>query len=258
MIAVGIDIGSIMTKVVGIRDGLPIYTRILKTKPEQKLMAEEIKKEIMEKTGYPIGCIVGTGYGRRNIPGSDRSLTEITCIAKGTNKLFPYIRTVIDIGGQDSKVIKVDDQGKVRDFIMNDKCAAGTGRFLEVMASILEISIEEFGNTDIKGKNPVSITSTCTVFAESEVISHIASGKDINEIIAGIYKSIASKIASLAKRINIEKPVLFTGGVAKSRAMKEALSEELGFEIIVPDEPQIIGAFGAALIAQEYMNAKNK
>ncbi len=255
MIAVGIDIGSVMTKVVAMKNRSAIYSRILKTKPEQKIMSEEIKKEVVEKTGEMIGRIVGTGYGRRNIPGVDKTITEITCIAKGTNKLFPSVRTVIDVGGQDSKVIKIDENGRVRDFIMNDKCAAGTGRFLEVMASILEMSLDELGNTEISGKAPVSISSTCTVFAESEVISHIASGKEIDEIIAGVHKSIASKIASLAKRVRIEKPVLFTGGVAKNKAMREVLAQELGVEIIVPDEPQIIGAFGAALIAQDDMNS---
>ena len=173
-------------------------------------------------------------------------MTEISCHAKGALYFIPTARTVVDIGGQDSKVIAIEN-GKVAEFVMNDKCAAGTGRFLEVMAAALNLKVEELGEVAEKAKRATKISSTCTVFAESEVISHLASGEKVEDIVAGIHEAIASRIAAMARRVRIEPDIVLTGGVAKNRAMKKALEKEFGMEIKTPPEPQIVGAVGAAL-----------
>ncbi|HEY4695755.1 MAG TPA: acyl-CoA dehydratase activase, partial [Candidatus Hydromicrobium sp.] len=188
-------------------------------------------------------------YGRINIPFADKNITEISCHARGAISLFPDLKTVIDIGGQDSKVIKLEG-GNPIDFLMNDKCAAGTGRFLEVMARAMEINLEEFAPIFIKTTDKVDVTSTCTVFAESEIVSLIGQGVDKNKIIKGLIYSIADRITSMIERLGLEEPVCMTGGVAKNMGMVKALEEKLGVKINIPDEPQITGALGAAYLAQ--------
>ena len=180
-------------------------------------------------------------------------MTEITCHAIGAHYSNPSIQTIIDVGGQDSKVIRINNQGKVQDFDMNDKCSAGSGRFLEVMADALEVSIEEFGELGLKSASPSKISSTCTVFAESEVISRLNQGANRNDIIAGIHKAIVNKIVALSARVGIEPNVALTGGVALNPAVKVLLENSLGLEIIIPETPQLNGAIGAALLAQKYV-----
>ncbi|MFV2015136.1 MAG: acyl-CoA dehydratase activase, partial [Candidatus Heimdallarchaeota archaeon] len=194
-----------------------------------------------------IGYTVSTGYSRKNVDFSSQQITEITCQGKGIFFLFPNARTIIDIGGQDSKAIKIDDKGNMIDFEMNDKCSAGTGRFLEVIANSLEVPLETMSS--LSSKDYVPISSTCTVFAESEVVSRIAEGADRNSIIGGIHQSIASKILSLVGRVEIEPEVIITGGVAKNSAVVDAIAEKIGLNVKVPKQPQITGALGAALIA---------
>ena len=195
---------------------------------------------------------MSTGYGRNTIDIADDRVTEITAHAKGAKFFFPDAYSVIDIGGQDSKAIVISKKtGNVIDFQMNDKCAAGTGRFLEVMAHALEVPIEEFGKLALKSSNPASISSTCTVFAESEIISLFARGASKEDIASGIHKSIARRVAGMAKRIGVGPKLVFCGGVAKNDAVKKYLEEELGFEIVRPNYPQLTGAIGAAIIAKE-------
>jgi predicted CoA-substrate-specific enzyme activase len=195
--------------------------------------------------------VVATGYGRVSIPFAEKTVTEITCHGKGAFFMDSTVRTVIDIGGQDSKVIRLDDEGNVIDFVMNDKCSAGTGRFLEVMARTLGVSIEEMGKVVEKAKEDITITSMCTVFAESEVISLIAQNKDQRDIIHALNKAVASKAVSLIERVGRKGSYMMTGGVAKNRGVVTAIEKKLGEKILIPPEPQIIGALGAALIALE-------
>lgn len=254
MYTCGIDVGSVSTKVVilGKKDNKIASYVIAPTGSDGKNAAIKALDDSLKKAGLTdneIEATVATGYGRINIPFADQNITEISCHARGVISLFPDLKTVIDIGGQDSKVIKLKD-GKPIDFLMNDKCAAGTGRFLEVMARAMEINIEQFAPIFIKTNDKVDITSTCTVFAESEIVSLIGQGIDKNKIIKGLIYSIADKITSMVGRVGLDEPVCMTGGVAKNLGVVKALEENLGIKINIPDEPQITGALGAAYLAQ--------
>jgi predicted CoA-substrate-specific enzyme activase len=193
--------------------------------------------------------IVTTGYGRETIGLSDGSITEISCHAKGAHFLVPEVRTVIDIGGQDSKVIRLDEKGNVINFVMNDKCAAGTGRFLETMAKTLELSLSEMSEIGLKWKNEIAISSMCTVFAESEVVSLVAENTATEDIIHGLNESVANKTAALVKRLGGEAEYVMTGGVAQNKGVVNALEGKLGCSINVPEYAQLCGAIGAALFA---------
>jgi predicted CoA-substrate-specific enzyme activase len=194
--------------------------------------------------------IIATGYGRNSVPFAHRAMTEIICHGAGAYFLNKKVRTIIDVGGQDSKAISLDENGKVKDFVMNDKCAAGTGRFLEVMARALESDLDDFGSISLRADNPARISSICTVFAESEVISLISKGETRENIIAGINESVASRVAAMAKRIGVIPPIMMTGGVAKNIGVVRALEEKLGTAITVSQETaQINGALGAAVLA---------
>jgi predicted CoA-substrate-specific enzyme activase len=195
--------------------------------------------------------VVATGYSRSIIPFAGRVKTEIMCHAKGANWLIPQTRTVIDIGCQDSKAIRLDTQGRVMNFVMNDKCAAGTGRFIEVIAHALGLNIQEVGPVALTSKNACEISSTCTIFAETEIISQRAQGRAREELIAGALKSIAKRVSIMASSVGVTREIVFTGGVAKNTGVKKALEEALGQEILVPEEPQIAGALGAALFADD-------
>ena len=198
-----------------------------------------------------IDVVVTTGYGRETIGLSDASATEITCHAKGAHFLFPQARTVIDIGGQDSKVIRIDERGNVVNFVMNDKCAAGTGRFLDMMAKTLELTLPEMSELGLAWKNEVTISSMCTVFAESEVVSLVADNTAPEDIIHGLNASVAGKTASLVKRLGGEPAYIMTGGVAQNKGVVKELSDKLEAEVHVPQEAQLCGAIGAALLAFE-------
>jgi predicted CoA-substrate-specific enzyme activase len=250
---IGIDIGSLATKIVLIKDSQLIDHRTERSTYDFKKIGHKMFSEILEKNNLKRSevYVMSTGYGRNTIDIADDRVTEITAHAKGAQFFFPHAFSVIDIGGQDSKAIVMSKKtGNVVDFQMNDKCAAGTGRFLEVMAHALEVSIEDFGRLALNSSNPASISSTCTVFAESEVISLFARGASKEDIASGIHKSIAKRVAGMAKRIGVGPELVFCGGVAKNDAVKKYLENELGFEIVRPQFPQLTGALGAALIAQ--------
>lgn len=251
----GVDSGSTSTNAVIIDEYKRIIAfTVVRTGAKSINSAEKALKKVLEKANLKkedISCIIATGYGRVNIPFSDKTVTEITCHGKGAHFLDNSVRTIIDIGGQDSKVIKLDDNGQVVDFAMNDKCAAGTGRFLEMMARTLEIPIEDMGKESEHWKENIAISSMCTVFAESEIISLIAQNKEKADIIHGLNNTVASKIYSLANRVKAQKEYFMSGGVAKNSGVVKAIEEKLDTKIIVPDEPEIVGALGAALIALE-------
>lgn len=254
MYTCGIDVGSVSTEVVILnsKNGKIESYIIIPTGSDSKNAARKALEDSLAGIGLSdkdIKAIVATGYGRINIPFADKNITEISCHARGAVSFFPDLKTVIDIGGQDSKVIKLEGVNPI-DFLMNDKCAAGTGRFLEVMAKALEIDLEEFAHIFLKTDKKVDITSTCTVFAESEIVSLIGHGVDKNRIIKGLIYSIADRITSMVERVGLEEPVCMTGGVAKNLGVVKALEEKLGVKINIPDEPQITGALGAAYLAR--------
>ncbi len=250
----GLDIGSISSEALLLSDEGIISYSIMVTGPNPQKASRECLKEALLKGGIEeesISRIVATGYGRVSVPFKAKEITEITCHARGGYFLFPKTRTVIDIGGQDSKVITLDDWGRVTDFVMNDKCAAGTGRFLEVMANALDVKLSEMGKRSLKANKGVSITSMCTVFAESEVISLIAEGREVEEILRGLHDSIAHRIFRMARRLRVRGEITISGGVAKNEGIVEALKRLFEMPINIPKEPQIVGALGAALIARE-------
>jgi len=252
VISAGIDAGAATTKVLLLQDREIKGYRIAGTAFDFLTSAENMFVELLATLNIgreEIGKVYATGYGRNSISFADKSISEITAHAKGTSFLFPEVRGIIDVGGQDSKVIVVED-GKVTDFLMNDKCAAGTGKFLEYTAKALEVPINDLGDLALGSSRPADITSMCTVFAESEVISLRARGISKEDIAAGLIASIAQRVLVMAKRMGLKEHIAFVGGVAKNAGMKAALEKELGVTLYVPFEPQITGALGAAIAAQ--------
>jgi predicted CoA-substrate-specific enzyme activase len=251
----GIDVGSLCTKAVIINSNYQIEAySIIRSGAVYKGAGETALNEALKRASLKqdeLDYIISTGYGRARVPFSNGQITEISCHGRGANFVFPEVRGVIDIGGQDSKVIEINAKGQAIKFVMNDKCAAGTGRFLEVMANSLEVSLDEMSELAIKSQSYVEISSMCTVFAESEVISLFAEGADKADIAASIYRSIARRVTGLAGQIAGKERIAMTGGVAKSKGMVRALEESLGTKLFVPEEPQIIGAFGAAINAHD-------
>ncbi len=251
----GIDIGSLTAKIICLStqpDGeiQQKYSYIQRVGYNPKGVAKNLiihAKEALKIDRF--ASIIATGYGRKLVNEANKKITEITCHAQGAFFINPIIRTVIDIGGQDSKVIRLDENGNVQDFELNDKCSAGTGRFLEVMANALEVDINKFGDLALDSSNPVAISNTCTVFAESEVISRLNQGANRTDIIGGIHQAIAKKVAALASRVGVEPTVVMTGGVALNLGVKNMLEQLLNLQIEIPAEPQMIGALGAALLA---------
>ncbi len=245
--------GSITTKAAVMNGVTLLGTKVIFTGYNAEKAGTRIYGEILEQLNIEKGNvdkIVSTGYGRNSVKIADSTITEITCHAAGAHYLNPGIRSIIDIGGQDSKAIVIDENGRVKDFAMNDKCAAGTGRFLEVMARALEVDLEEFGELSLRSDTPSKISSLCTVFAESEVISLISKGESRENIIAGIHESIASRVIAMARRIGVTEPVMMTGGVAKNKGVVNALEKKLGSVLMVSPNAQENGAIGAALLAQ--------
>ena len=252
MLTAGIDVGSISAKAALVRDAELVGSKVMLTGYNAKNAGEKVFADLLAELGIPrdaLDRIVATGYGRNSVDFAHKAVTEITCHAAGVHFQDPQVRSVIDIGGQDSKAIALDGNGRVRDFAMNDKCAAGTGRFLEVMARALEVDLDAFGDMSLGAERPASISSLCTVFAESEVISLIAKGERRTNIIAGIHASIAARVVSMAGRVGMVEPVMMTGGVAKNIGVVRALEAKSGMAIRVSELAQVNGAIGAALIA---------
>jgi predicted CoA-substrate-specific enzyme activase len=249
----GIDVGSTMTKVVILNNGI-IASIIGPTGPEHRRLANQAMDEALKKADISfqsITYIVSTGYGRINVPFTDKQFTEITCHAKGVASLFPEAKTIIDVGGQDVKGIKIETNGKIIDFAMNDKCAAGTGRFIEVIADSLGVLLDKVGDLSLQSKNPAKISNICTIWAQQEVAASLAEGVPIPDLLAGVHRSLADRIARMVNRLRVEEEVIVTGGGGKNRGLIKALSEQLGHEILVPKEPLLTGALGAALLGKE-------
>ena len=250
----GIDLGSTMTKVVILDEGERVLASVVNhTGAEHRRLANRVMEEALGKAGLSIGemsFVIATGYGRINVPFADRQITELTCHARGVASFFPNVRLAIDIGGQDAKGLKIRD-GKLLDFVMSDKCAAGTGRFLEVIADALGLKVEDLGDISSKSEHKVSVSSTCTVFAQQEVTNHLSEGVPLEDVVAGLHDAIASRVGRMVRRLKVEPDVVFTGGVAKNTGVVRALEENLGCKVLVPEEPLLSGAIGAALIGKE-------
>lgn len=254
MYTMGLDIGSTTSKGVILKDGKEIIDTVIIAAGTGTSGPERVLSELYEKsnlTQEDMEKTVVTGYGRMKYEGAHKQISELSCHTKGVVFLVPDVRTIIDIGGQDAKAMKLDDNGRLVNFIMNDKCAAGTGRFLDVMAGILETKVSKLGEISSKSENEVQISSTCTVFAESEVISNLSSNAKIEDIVAGIHTSVVRRVATLAMRVGIKERVVMVGGVARNSGVVRAMEKTLGYKIIVPELAQLTGALGAAIYAFE-------
>lgn len=259
MYTLGIDIGSTATKALVLEDGKTIRASVIISFGAGTSGTDQALERLFEESGLTwddIDYTVATGYGRLRFDEADKQISELSCHACGMYFMIPEARTIIDIGGQDVKALRLNSHGGLDNFIMNEKCAAGTGRFLDVMAGVLETTTDQLGALDAEADSKVEISSTCTVFAESEVISHLANKEKIPNIIAGIHDSVAKRTAGLARRLGVEKTVVMSGGVAQNAGVIRALEEELGVTIKVPPHVQLIGALGAALHGAKALEKK--
>jgi len=252
--AAGVDVGSTQTKCAILDEERRIVARaLLETGSNVTRAAERAFEHALSTGGIDrasVVCVVGTGYGRFKVEFGDLQVTEISCHAKGACSLFPGTRTVIDMGGQDAKGIKVRD-GEVLDFVMNDKCAAGTGRFLATAADALAQPLDAIGELSLEARNPVRLSTVCTVFVESDIMAYLAQGKKVPDILGGIHSAIAARTVALVRRVGIEPEVTFTGGVSRNVGMVRALEEKLGLKVNVCDDSHYMGAIGAAAFALE-------
>jgi (R)-2-hydroxyacyl-CoA dehydratese activating ATPase len=257
--AAGVDVGSTQTKAVIVDERRAIVARALTmtgahvTRAAEQAFAEALRAGNLEEE--EVEYVVGTGYGRYKVTFGNTQVTEISCHGRGAVQMFPRTRTVVDMGGQDTKAIRVLPTGEIQDFCMNDKCAAGTGRFLGAAARALDIPLDALGSTALKGEKAVRISTTCTVFAESEVLGWLGRGKKIEDVLLGVHESIAGRSAGLARRVGIEEEVTFTGGVALNVAMIATLSRALGVAVNVSEDSHYMGALGAALFALDHVLA---
>ena len=254
MIVAGIDIGSRAAKAVILKDKSILSSAICDTGPESVKTSYRVMEEALKGTGLSLDDIqytVATGYGRVLVPYANQNISEISCHAKGVNWDFPSVRTILDMGGQDCKAINCDDGGLVTNFVMNDKCAGGTGRFLEMIAEVLNIPLEEIGDMSLESKSSIPFNTICAVFAKSEAIVHLRKGVTKSNILAGLHEAIAVRCLNLLKRISIEKDFSITGGIAKNKGMVEKLMEKAGLQPLLCEDPQLVGALGAALFAEE-------
>jgi predicted CoA-substrate-specific enzyme activase len=255
MIFAGCDVGSLSAEAVIIQDEAIIASDIIRVRPGPAQSATDVMGAALSKAGLTFDHIdycISTGYGREEIPFADNNISEISCHGKGAQWLVPPVRTVIDVGGQDCKAINIDENGGLVNFVMNDKCAAGTGRFLEGIAKTLDISLAELSILADRSKKSLSFTSVCSVFIENEALCYINEGETLADITAGINQSMARRIKNLVARIGITEKVCFTGGVAKNLGVIKSIEDTLGVPVVqMPEDPQIIGALGAALFARD-------
>lgn len=261
MITAGVDLGSTYVKAAVIRDGKRIGHGVAPTGHDHDLTSRRVLDEAVRMAGIDrndIEYIISTGYGRRVTTLADENISEISANARGVQWIGSElgVRTIIDIGGQDTKVIALDDDLQMINFAMNDKCAAGTGRFLEVLAKVLDIPLSEMGPLSLTSRDPIDITTTCLVFAKSEVANLIFEGHRKEDIIMGIHKAVARRLVAMAKKVGIRDVVFFDGGPARNTGMIIAMEKELGRKMHVPGNPQIVTATGAAILAMEHLEKK--
>ncbi len=262
MIIGGCDIGSATGKAVVMKGEDIVSHSIIQSTTKPEVTAQIAMDEAIKKAGLSsiedMDYIVGTGYGRLKVPFANENISEITCHARGAYWLCRTVRTVVDIGGQDCKVMSISDKGKVVEFVMNDRCAAGTGRFFEAMARVLHCGLEGLSSLSLNGSNPATISSQCSVFAESEVVTLVNEGIELPDIVAGLNASVANRLISMVRKVGLVEDVAITGGCAKNAGLVKALEEKLKINVrTLPQDPQINGAIGAALIAAEKVAGKS-
>jgi len=257
----GLDIGSTMTKAVIIDgDERLIGKLVVQTGPEHRRLANKVMVDLLAQAGLAlseVSYLVATGYGRVNVPFADAQTTELTCHAKGVHHLFPSAATAIDVGGQDAKGLRIKG-GRMVNFVMNDKCAAGTGRFLEVLAESMNLRLDELGPTSLRATRSMPVGITCTIFAQQEIVSQLCAGIPVEEIIAGVHDAIATRIVRMTRLIGIEPDVVLTGGVAKNMGFVKAVEKHLGRSLLIPEDSFITGALGAALVARAKFSKESK
>ncbi len=262
MIVGGCDVGSATGKAVVMKNGEVTSYVIIPSTTKPEITARAAMDEAIEKAGLAsledLEYIVGTGYGRLKVPFASENVSEITCHARGAHWLCPTVRTVVDIGGQDCKVMSISETGGVNEFVMNDRCAAGTGKFFEMMANRLDCGLEGLSVLSLQSENPAAITSQCSVFAESEVVTLINEGMELVDIAAGLHSSVAGRLSSMVRKVGLIEDVALTGGCAKNEGLAKALEDKLKVSVIkLPTDPQIAGAIGAAVIARERLSQKS-
>ena len=255
MLVAGVDVGSTMTKAALLDENKLVRgLAMVDTGANVVRAAERAFRAALAEAGledWDVSFTVGTGYGRYRVPFGDLQVTEISCHAKGASFLFPGTHTILDMGGQDTKAIRISETAEVKDFAMNDKCAAGTGRFLAAAAQVLGLRLDELGTVATEAKRPLKITNVCTVFVEQEIMMHLARGCAVEDVLAGVHSAIAGRSIALLRRVGLEPEITFTGGVARNPGMVRALEERLKLKLNVSPESQHIGAIGAALFAWE-------
>ncbi|PKN04201.1 MAG: 2-hydroxyglutaryl-CoA dehydratase [Deltaproteobacteria bacterium HGW-Deltaproteobacteria-9] len=260
MIVAGCDIGSLTTKAVILNNTKIIGYAVTKSTFDPVACATKVMETVLKTAGLTMNDVafcVGTGYGRERIPFVDKAVSELACHARGAHWLMPQVKSIIDVGGQDCKAMRLDAKGEIVKFITNDKCAAGTGRFLEVMAKLLGVELEELGKLTSHARDPIHLAATCTAWAQAEVIVHLNAKKPKADIAAGINNAMAARVAILARSVGIEKDVCMTGGVAKNIGVLEAMEKQLNIPIRrLKLDPQVIGALGAAVLAKQKMEGK--
>jgi predicted CoA-substrate-specific enzyme activase len=255
LIYAGCDLGAVTAKAVIISNGDILAHKMLAYKNLPKQAAVSVMESLLSEANLSkeqIDYCVATGFGRKAVPYADGNIPEVVCLNRAVRRLNPEVRTVVDVGGQSIRAFNIGENGKITDSSANEKCAAGTGKFIEVMAKALELPLDRLGEMPLEAKDPVSITSQCGVFAESEVITYVNEGKDRADIVAGISRSVAGKTASLVRRISLDEQVAMVGGVAKNTGVVRYIEEELGLKLARLDfDPQLVGALGAAIVASE-------
>jgi len=261
MLFAGVDVGSRTAKVVVLKDNNIFATNLISTGPDSAGTAMTVLESALGKEGISIdnlSYIVTTGYGRYIAPFADESISEIFCHAKGVNRIFPSSRTVLDMGGQDCKAIRINERGEHINFLMNDKCAAGTGRFMEVMAEALGVPIDEIGERSLKARGVVKISSTCAVFARHEVLLYRRKGFPLEDILAGLHEAVASRVFGLLKKVGVEEDFVITGGIAYNTGVVRRVERLVGVKALIPPDPQLTGALGAAILARERFLERRK
>jgi predicted CoA-substrate-specific enzyme activase len=261
MITAGIDIGSRASKAVVLKDGKILSSYIGDTGAESVVTSKMTMARTLEGTGLRIedlDYIVATGYGRVLVPFANENISEISCHARGINFSFPSVRTILDMGGQDCKAISVDAEGKVTNFVMNDKCAGGTGRFLEMIADVLGAELKDIGNMALQSKSAIPFNTICAVFARSEAVAYLRKGVSKNDILAGLNEAISIRCLNLLKRISIQNDFSISGGIAKNKGMVAKLTEKVGLKPLLADDPQLAGCLGAALFARDRAEGKGR
>lgn len=257
----GIDIGSATTKGVITQNGRILAHHLLPSGGDYRMAARKVEEELLNKVGIPrerIACTVATGRGANSVPFANHRVADIICCARGINSLFPSARTVIDIADQSSQVIRIDHEGKVVNFVATEKCAAGSGRFLQIIANVLRIDLKDIGPLSLQSENPVSFTTGCAVFGETEAISRVAEGNSKEDILAGVHRALAEKVTALVERLGLERECAIVGGGALDIGLVQAIEEKLNTRLLVPPHPQLIAALGAAILAAEKCRSKEQ